>query len=288
MKKGYRTSREMQRQRERNLKLFLLGLGGLAAVLLLVFLLAAGLKGLRRLPGLPGAPATETASGETSSEAQTEYVPPGGQAGLLIASVEPGTGVSMLWYLDVDLDERIVTVFSVDPASLCSVEGVQASLSGHYLAGGFSRLVNAVNIFSEKEVDRYIGVTEKNFLKAVKELGPVDVYVETDVNYVSGDVSLQLKKGMRQLDFNSLGNYLKFGAAGRDALLALQEDAMCSMLTTYFQNDALVKKGEPLFTKLINLVESDISAYDYYDHLRALEFLASGEVSFVTGKALRQ
>lgn len=286
MKKGYATSSEIQKQKERTLKRVLLGVACLAAIVLLVFVLSFALKGLRRLPGLPGGQTTQDSGAQTSSEAETDYVPPSGQAGFLIISAEPETGVNMLWFLDVNLDEQLVTVFSLDPAALCTAGELHGSLTQHYLTGGVVQLFHAVEELTGKTVERYVSVTDKNFLKVIKELGAVNVYVEEDVHYVSGDISLQLQKGMQLLDYNNLGNYLKYGAEGKEALLALQAEAMCSMLVSYFQNTALLKKGESVFTSLINLVDSDISAYDYHNNLRALEFLASGEVDFVTGGAI--
>lgn len=282
MKKGYWTDRELQREWERLLKGVLLGVAGLLAVALVVFAISFVLKNHK--PVLPAMQTTESES-STEAEEQTSRPIPQGWANFLIYSFEPKQSLDLIWFIELDLDELAIRAFSLDPASIAIVEGQSDSLQEHFLSGDAAQLNLAVSTLLGKEIDRYAGMSDKNFIRIIRELGPVEVYVEQDVYYVEGDISLQLRQGLQKLDYNNLSNYLKYALRNKRELLDLQADAMTFMLDSYLREDIL-QKGEPLFTRLINLTQSDISAYDYFEYLPVLEYMVEADLEIISGGAL--
>jgi len=203
-----------------------------------------------------------------------------GSADFLLFCADSRKNLTYAAILNISLDEALFSVSSLDPEKLCFADGKRLTLSEHYIDGGAGRLVSAAENCTGVQASRYVGVTEHNFVRIIKMLGAVRVYVENDISYSYNDISLQLQKGMNDLSYKNLLDYIKFGSRGKE-LLRLQAEAFCSIFEAYFTPENL-SGGEAFFTKLINLLDTDINAYDYMASLPVMEALMESGVEFVS------
>jgi len=259
----------------------LLFLCAASAFALCVFV--AGVKyAVQNMGRVPGSGGTATTSVPEVSTTGTALPALSGSADFLLCCANMPDNIIFALLLRADFAGRLFTVSALDPSFICAVGGDLRDLNGHYAAGGAARLVKAVETGAGVKIERYILSSAINFTKIIKTLGEVEVYVEDNISYTEGDVSLNLEKGLQLLDYNDLLSYMRYGAQGR-ALLRLQAETVCCIFDAFFTPDNLTARGEQLFGSLINLVDSDINAYDFISRQTDLKNLLLPGVDVISG-----
>ncbi len=154
------------------------------------------------------------------------------------------------------------------PSGESTVEEVFRKESLSVLAASFaSRNIN---------IKKYIHVTEDNFRRLLSNLGPVSVEVAGNYEFNIDAVKYTFVPGEQNMAPDTLIKYMKNSETGESAL-RLQANASAAVFRQHFTKDNL-NKGESFFSTLINLVDTNITAFDYNGALPVLSALLSDAV----------
>ena len=124
-------------------------------------------------------------------------------------------------------------------------------------------------------IKRYIHITEDNFKRFMTLLGPVPVTVTGNYEVNVDAVKYTFSPGVQNMTSDILLKYMKLAGSGETAL-RIQGDAVGAVFRQHFTMDNF-KKGESFFSSLINLVDTNITAFDYTGAQGVLNALLSGE-----------
>ena len=278
MKKGYASSSQIERDRILRRKLTVLGLTVLVSIIF--FTLA-----YRLISRIEGPDAQETTA-VTTTQAQAELgaaatvptvsVELEGEFSCLLAACDAAGELSLLSGVEVDLSQGRAEVFAI-PLDM-TFDATARSFSQIFKQEGMKQLCSAVSECYGVEYSKSILMTEKNFSKAVSKLGAVTVEVKKAISFTHESISLQLVAGEQGLGADKLMSYMKYGESG-NALLELQATTISAILQQYFTLKN-IEKGESLFAYLVNLAQTDITAFDYAEHYDILRAVAEKGMSF--------
>ncbi len=126
-------------------------------------------------------------------------------------------------------------------------------------------------------IKRYVHITEDNFKRFMSLLGPVPVTVTGNYEISIDAVRYTFAPGVQNMTSDILLKYMKFAEEG-EAALRIQGDAVGAVFRQHFTAENL-GKGEDFFSSLINLVDTNITAFDYTGAQDALSRLLSGDVT---------
>ncbi len=157
------------------------------------------------------------------------------------------------------------------PTGEATVEDVFRKESLSVLAASFaSRSIN---------VKKYVHVTEDNLRRLLSNLGSVSVEVTGNYEFNIDAVKYTFVPGVQNMAPDTLIKYMLHSETGESAL-RLQANASAAVFRQHFTRDNL-NKGEGFFSTLINLVDTNITAFDYNGALSVLSALLSEEVEIV-------
>lgn len=172
----------------------------------------------------------------------------------------------------VSMAENVIRVKPVSPELTLQFGGGDYPLSELYKMSSATSVKEALNQRG-MNICRQISVSETNFKMIMQKLGAVSVVLKSDVKFSVDAITYTYAAGVQTMTSDALLKYMKYSASG-DELLSVQAEALAQVLRTYFTAE-LINKGEDYFATLINLVDSDISAFDYTQNRAGLaEFLA--------------
>lgn len=194
--------------------------------------------------------------------------------------------VNFLFLCSSDTELTFCQLISVDPASrkvkikplaldyVLKAGDSSGPLSEVFLKSSYAKITEA---FVEKGVDisKYVHVTEDNFKRLIGILGGVSVNVGSDCEIHIDAVKYNFTAGQQNMTADMFFRYMKHAGEGEMAL-RIQANATADVFRQYFTLDNF-NKGEKFFSSLINLVETDITAFDYNGALDVLEAMLAGE-----------
>lgn len=154
------------------------------------------------------------------------------------------------------------------PSGEASVSEVFGKESLSVLAASFaSRNIN---------IKKYVHVTEDNLRRMLSNLGSTRVEVTGNYEFNIDAVKYTFTPGEQNMAPDTLIKYMKYAETGESAL-RLQANTAAAVFRQHFTKENL-DKGESFFSTLINLVDTNITAFDYNGALPVLTALLSGEV----------
>lgn len=154
------------------------------------------------------------------------------------------------------------------PSGEATVSEVFAKQSLSVLAASFaSRNIN---------IKKYVHVTEDNLRRLLSNLGPVDVEVTGNYEFNIDAVKYTFAPGVQNMAPDTLIKYMKYSETG-ETVLRLQANTAAAVFRQHFTKENL-NKGESFFSTLINLVDTNITAFDYNGALPVLTALLAEEV----------
>ena len=179
----------------------------------------------------------------------------------------------------VDIAGQRLFIHPLSPQAVGAIEGHELTLEQALREGGPKELKAAVEGMTEGTVDRYICSNDDGFKRAVNLMGSVTVTVEEGINYnvPRSDFSLILAKGIQPLSGDPLLRYFRYlGTLGEEAALA-QGVLLQRVLETYLAKPLDAGQLESRFNSLMNMIQTDISAMDFYTRQELLlAILAQG------------
>lgn len=154
------------------------------------------------------------------------------------------------------------------PSGEATVSEVFGKQSLSVLAASFaSRNIN---------IKKYIHVTEDNLRRLLSNLGSVYVEVTGNYEFNIDAVKYTFTPGVQNMAPDTLIKYMKYSETG-ETVLRLQANTAAAVFRQHFTKENL-NKGESFFSTLINLVDTNITAFDYNGALPVLTALLSEEV----------
>ncbi|MCL2022762.1 MAG: hypothetical protein FWG82_00125 [Oscillospiraceae bacterium] len=134
-----------------------------------------------------------------------------------------------------------------------------------------SKAHESLKIHIKTAVDRVILLDERGFKDAANALGGLDIFLDEQTEFVWDGTRRTLHQGRNLLRGESLLRYLQYATVEGDTAT---QQALWHGLAALTLSPANRGKGEILFSRLINMVKSDISAMDFVLAGGALDKLA--------------
>lgn len=240
----------------------------LAGILSFVILLAANDFSLEKLLGARQSTDTETTtelSDEETSQAAAPYTDE--NALNFLALCVDKTDVILCELISVSVCENTLRIKPVSPEISLEYGGNTLSLQELFESYSVKAVCEALEARNTR-IDRWVVIDEHSFKTMMKSLGEVAVFLEKDVSYVVDSITYTLNAGTRNMTSETLLNYLKYADKGDDLAL-LQAQAVATVISTHFTIENL-EKGEKFFSTLINLVDTNINAFDFNNSYSAI------------------
>ena len=132
--------------------------------------------------------------------------------------------------------------------------------------------------FSSRNINikKYVHVTEDNFRRLMSKLGAVSVEITGSYEFNIDAVKYTFAPGVQNMTSDTLLKYMKFSETG-EAQLRLQGNVVASIFRQHFTKENF-GKGESFFSTLINLVDTNITVFDYTAAQPVLSSLLAGAV----------
>ena len=233
----------------------------LAGILSFVVLLAVNDFSLEKLLGARQLSDTETTtvlSEEATSQAAAPYTDE--NALNFLAMCVDKTDVILCELISVSVSENALRIKPVSPEISLEYGGNTMSLQELFESYSVKAVCEALEARNTR-IDRWVVIDEHSFKTMMKSLGEVAVFLEKDVSYVVDSITYTLNAGTRNMTSETLLNYLKYAGQG-DELALVQAQAVATVISTHFTVENL-EKGEKFFSTLINLVDTNINAFDF-------------------------
>lgn len=220
-------------------------------------------------------PVESTQPPEASDEAESvEYILPeaSGKENFLIACTpDDHSYVEFLVLVCVDMDQITAHVCPLSPSDTAEVQGMSRTLSEHYLYAGGRQLQQAVASLGGIPVDRYAVVTYSGFKKVFGLFGKsVEVNLPQAVAYETETYSISLPAGTQSVNADTALKLMRAPVSNAAENRAI---VMCAMFDTFLTEKNIVQ-GSELFTQVMDLIDTDITANDYAAWTNALTVLA--------------
>ena len=220
-------------------------------------------------------PVESTQPPEASDEAESvEYILPeaSGKENFLIACTpDDHSYVEFLALVCVDMDQITAHVCPLSPSDTAEVQGMSRTLSEHYLYAGGRQLQQAVASLGGIPVDRYAVVTYSGFKKVFGLFGKsVEVNLPQAVEYKTDTYSISLPAGTQSVNADTALKLMRAPVSNAAENRAI---VMCAMFDTFLTEKNIVQ-GSELFTQVMDLIDTDITANDYAAWTNALTVLA--------------
>ncbi len=177
------------------------------------------------------------------------------------------TDVILCELISVSISENALRIKPVSPDISLEYGGSTLSLQELWQNYSVKAVCEAFETRGSR-IDRWVVINEHSFKTMMKNLGEVAVFLEKDVSYVVDSITYTLNAGTRNMTSETLLNYLKFAGQG-DELALLQAQAVATVISTHFTVENL-EKGEKFFSTLINLVDTNINAFDFNNSYTAI------------------
>ena len=236
------------------------------AVLLLgalsfVVILAKNDFDLKKALGIRAAETTDEAVTDDEETTLTEGLT-GAEAGsynFLVVCAE-GKTVDFIQVISASPAARNISVHPISPDMVFETASGVRSISEIYLKGGVNDVISALET-KAVPISKYVLINEENFVSLIQTLGAVDMVLQKDFSFTGDDLKYTYDAGRISMNADAFLQYMKFGAYGSE-LLQLQGEATAAVFRTHFTSEN-AEKGEEFFSRIINLVKTDISAFDY-------------------------
>ncbi|MBQ6421017.1 MAG: hypothetical protein IJK02_08105 [Clostridia bacterium] len=211
---------------------------------------------------------TETTTDETTSETETAG---GGSAPLF--SDENAVNILFLCADEEKLDfceifsfskaECSIKIKAIAPDLPLTYNGKKDALSGIYKSYSGSAVRDAI-VGRGIPIARMITAQESGFRQVIRLLGPVTVDVPREADFSVDGIRYTLEAKPQEMTADTLLNYMTH-AFSDDERVSIQAGAWADILRQHLTPEN-VERGESFFSKLINCVNTDISAFDYAEY----------------------
>ncbi len=271
---------EKKRKKVPSYVIFIVGICLTAFVVSVFVILAVNDFDLRKALGarLPDESLSEaTTEAELTDTVSTEEA----QAVNFLVLCSDERELTFVELISVDASSGKIRIKPVSPGYTLDFESGSKSVAQAFTSESINSVMEA---FSLKGIDvkKYVHVTEDNFKKLMSKLGAVQVQIMGNYEFNVDAVKYTFTAGTQNMTSDMLLKYMKYAESG-EAALRLQGYAVAAVFRQHFSMENF-SKGEAFFSALINLVETNITAFDYSAATGVLSSMLSGstEVTVVS------
>ncbi len=214
-------------------------------------------------------PDTTQESEETTAEPVTFE---GNANFLLLCSDDDGKKVHHAAVLSVDLSKASMMIKTVNAKKNVTADGFSGNLSQHLSHGGMAQVVAAVESLTDLEISRYVRATDTTFKGLVKVFGGVACTIDEKITYSVDGVGYIIEKGTQTLTADMSYKYMYYLSQQNknkpEKMSEFLSDMLCEFMTT--EN---FTRADTIYKKLVNILDTDISAYDFANNKAGLGYI---------------
>lgn len=209
---------------------------------------------------------------ESESTSLEQAVPTGKASFLLLCSDDDGEKVHHAAIVTVDLDKTQIKIKTLDSKKSYSANGFSGTLSKQLSHGGMAQAVAAVEEMTGTKISRYIRATDTSFKGVVKIFGGVPCTVEKKISYSLDGVGYIIDKGTQTLTADMSYKYMYYLSQQNENEPETMSDFLADMLLEFLTSDNFYRV-DSIYKKLVNILDTDISAYDFANRKSSLGYL---------------
>lgn len=274
----FRTSKETKGRRKFTFGLFILvGIVMLACVCTLLLLKEYDFD----IDNIIGrSPETTDSVSETEVDLSHE-----GKAAFLVAvSDEEGKHLHHTAIISADVANGEIKIYTVDVKE--RHESINATLSSVFSKsdGSMLSLKDAVQEVTGIVISRYIRATDSSFKSLIKTFGGIVYDVKDRVNYTCDGVGYIIEKGNQTLTADMSYKYMYYLSQEHKNNPEEMSNFLSSILETALTSQNF-SKADYLYNRLRNILDTDISAFDFSNNksslLQLITLLEASEVVVV-------
>lgn len=210
---------------------------------------------------------------ESTDDSTAEPVAMTGSANfLLLCSDDDGERVHHAAILSVDLGKEKMTITTVDAKKSVGVNGFSGNLSQQLSHGGMTQAVAAAESMTDMKISRYIRATDTSFKGLVKVFGGVPCTVDKKISYSVDGVGYIIEKGTQTLTADMSYKYMYYLSQQNENEPEKMSEFLSDMLTAFMTQENF-SRIDSIYKRLVNILDTDISAYDFANNKASLGYL---------------
>lgn len=198
-----------------------------------------------------------------------------------------GTRSDTMILVNIDHSRHSINAISIPRDSkvyLAGDYGVQKINAAHAL-GGIDLTIKTVEDTLGIKIDKYVLINNEGVKKLVDALGGVPVYIEKDMYYndYSGDLHINLSKGLHVLNGNQVEGYLRFRKDGLgDIGRTSRQQWFVKSVLEKLQSPSVIPKIPEVLNIASTYVKTNLSLYEMSHLAAALRNIDMSDVEFAT------
>lgn len=186
-----------------------------------------------------------------------------------------GKELTFIQIISVDAAAGKIRIKPVDTGYTLEFSSGEKSVGQAFLSESINSVMEAFTL-KNIPVKKYVHVTEENFKRLMSNLGAVEVQIMGNYEFNIDAVKYTFSPGTQNMTSDMLLKYMKYAESG-EAALRLQGQAVAAVFRQHF-TEVNYSRGESFFSTLINLVDTNITAFDYSAAAGVLSMMLSNTV----------
>ena len=173
----------------------------------------------------------------------------------------------------------------VSPATAVELDGGESlTLNDIFARYGEKRLLEAVEDYTGRQVDRYVASTDESFKSMINYFGGVTVNVPDQIEY-RGDFTLILVKGKQNMKGDTLFKYLRYlGLLGDDDA---QEQVLADILGSVFKPQNAGRLSN-IFSKFSNTLNTNVTIVDFSQAENGIRAILDGGMEITAAESCEE
>ena len=225
-----------------------------------------------------GNPAEETTVEETTAKPEPQVS--GSYRYLLLCTADASNDVRFAVILNADMEALELSITPLSSAQGLSYGGCTGNLSVQLDFGGEKQLASALEAATGVKIDKFIRSTDSSFKSLINSFGGFETTVEKAIDVRSDRLTAIIGAGRQTMTGDTLLKYLRYYENEPGMQAEIIADILEQEITP-----ANFKKADSHYTRVINLVKSDISVVDFASVKTGIDaLLYSGEAVKVSVK----
>lgn len=225
-----------------------------------------------------GNPAEETTVEETTVKPEPQVS--GSYRYLLLCTADASNEVRFAAVLNADMEALELSITPLNALQKLSYGGCTGNLSAQLDFGGEKQLASALEANNGVKIDKFIRSTDSSFKSLINSFGGFETTVEEAIDVRSDKLTAIIGAGRQTMTGDTLLKYLRYYENEPKTQAEIIADIIEQEITP-----ANFKKADSHYTRVINLVKSDISVVDFASVKTGIDaLLYSGEAIKVSVK----
>lgn len=225
-----------------------------------------------------GSPKEETTVEQTTVKPEPQVS--GNYNYLLLCTADASNEVRFAVMLNADMESLTLSISPISSDRILTYSGCTGTLAQQLDFGGEKQLTGALEAVDGIKIDKYIRSTDSNFKSLINSFGGFETTVEEAIDVRSDKLTAIIGAGKQTMTGDTLLKYIRYYENEPEMQARIIAELVEQEITP-----ANFKKADSYYTKIINLVSSDISVVDFAEIKNGIEaLLYSGEAVKVSIK----